>query len=322
MIPKLDKLEREHEDSKLLKDIFAVDHLATRVRRHTENLLILGGALPGRRWSKPVPIYEVLRSAISETEEYSRVEAMPAPSVSLVGQAVADVVHLLAELIENGTSFSPPDTRVCVSAEKVARGLALEVVDRGLGMPTEQYDELNKLLADPPKPDMLTLGEAPRLGLFVVARLANRHGLEVSLRKSAYGGSLVVVLLPSALLEETQSLLSNLVAESKLDPQELPVPDSPAELTSADTPPALTSSFEAAALEPSSFDSDESTPSLEPVGASVGSSYRQLLGGPAGRQHGRQLRPRSRTSTSTADTPSTPVPACCRAHRAPRPPRP
>ncbi|WP_181765919.1 nitrate- and nitrite sensing domain-containing protein [Streptomyces albidus (ex Kaewkla and Franco 2022)] len=273
MIPKLDKLEREHEDSKLLKDIFAVDHLATRVRRHTENLLILGGALPGRRWSKAVPIYEVLRSAISETEEYSRVEALPAPPVSLVGQAVADVVHLLAELIENGTSFSPPDTRVCVSAEKVARGLALEVVDRGLGMPAEQYDELNKLLADPPKPDMLTLGEAPRLGLFVVARLANRHGLEVSLRKSAYGGSLVVVLLPSALLEETESsLLSNLVAESKLERQDLPVPDSPAELTGSDFPPALTSS---------SFDSADSAPSLvpaEPVGAAVGSSSGGLFG--------------------------------------------
>lgn len=215
MIPKLDKLEREHEDSKLLKDIFAVDHLATRVRRHTENLLILGGALPGRRWSKAVPIYEVLRSAISETEDYSRVEALPAPPVSLIGQAVADVGHLLAELIENGTSFSPPDTRVCVSAEKVAKGLALEVVDRGLGMPSEQYDELNQLLADPPKPDMMTLGEAPRLGLFVVARLANRHGLEVSLRKSAYGGTLAVVLLPSDLLEENHSLLSGLVPESR-----------------------------------------------------------------------------------------------------------
>ena len=215
MIPKLDKLEREHEDSKLLKDIFAVDHLATRVRRHTENLLILGGALPGRRWSKAVPIYEVLRSAISETEDYSRVEALPAPPVSLTGQAVADVGHLLAELIENGTSFSPPDTRVCVSAEKVAKGLALEVVDRGLGMPSEQYDELNQLLADPPKPDMMTLGEAPRLGLFVVARLANRHGLEVSLRKSAYGGTLAVVLLPSDLLEENHSLLSGLVPEGR-----------------------------------------------------------------------------------------------------------
>lgn len=237
MIPKLDKLEREHEDSRLLKDIFAVDHLATRVRRHTENLLILGGALPGRRWSKAVPIYEVLRSAISETEEYSRVEAMPAPPVSLVGQAVADVGHLLAELIENGTSFSPPETRVCVSAEKVARGLAIEVDDRGLGMPAEQYDELNRMLADPPKPDMMTLGEAPRLGLFVVARLANRHGLEVSLRKSAYGGTLAVVLLPSGLLEETQSLLSGLMPEGLQEQAPDRQDELPAANVTAELPP-------------------------------------------------------------------------------------
>ncbi len=215
MIPKIDKLEREHQDSRLLKEIFGVDHLATRVRRHTENLLILGGALPARRWGKPVPIYEVVRSAISETEDYSRVEALPAPKVSLVGRAVADVVHLLAELIENGTSFSPPKTKVSVSAEVVARGrLALEIVDRGLGMSEEEYERVNTLLADPPKLDMMTLGEAPRLGLFVVARLAKRHGLEVSLRRSPYGGTLAVVLLPGELLEEAKSLLSNLIADA------------------------------------------------------------------------------------------------------------
>jgi signal transduction histidine kinase len=215
MIPKLDKLEREHQDSRLLKDIFGVDHLATRVRRHTENLLILGGALPARRWGKPVPIYEVMRSAISETEDYSRVEAVPAPQVSLVGRAVADVVHLLSELIENGTSFSPPETKVAVSADVVARGrVALEVVDRGLGMSEEEYERVNRLLADPPRLDVMALGEAPRLGLFVVARLAKRHHLEVSLRKSPYGGTLAVVLLPSELLEESKSLLSGIISEA------------------------------------------------------------------------------------------------------------
>ncbi|MGP4111865.1 sensor histidine kinase [Streptomyces sp. 4N509B] len=214
MIPMLDKLEREHQDSKLLKDIFAVDHLATRVRRHTENLLILGGALPARRWSKPVPVYELMRSAISETEDYSRVEALPAPQISLAGRAVADVVHLLAELIENGTSFSPPETKVTVSAEIVARGrVALEIVDRGLGMSDEEYDRLNRLLSDAPKLDVMALGEAPRLGLFVVARLAKRHGLEISLRKSPYGGTLAVVLLPSELLEESKSLLAGLIPD-------------------------------------------------------------------------------------------------------------
>jgi signal transduction histidine kinase len=214
MIPKLDKLEREHQDSRLLKDIFAVDHLATRVRRHTENLLILGGSLPARRWGKPVPIYEVIRSAISETEDYSRVEAMPAPAVSLTGRAVADVSHLLAELIENGTSFSPPETKVSVSAEIVAKGrVALEVVDRGLGMSPAEYDRLNLLLADPPKLDMMNMGNTPRLGLLVVARLAKRHGLEVVLRRSPYGGTLAVVLLQSTLLEQAKPLLPDIMAD-------------------------------------------------------------------------------------------------------------
>ncbi|MFC4494315.1 nitrate- and nitrite sensing domain-containing protein [Streptomyces ovatisporus] len=290
MIPKLDKLEREHEDSKLLKDIFAVDHLATRVRRHTENLLILGGALPGRRWSKAVPIYDVLRSAISETEDYSRVEALPAPPVSLVGQAVADVGHLLAELIENGTSFSPPDTRVCVSAEKVAKGLALEVVDRGLGMPTEQYDELNRMLADPPKPDMMTLGEAPRLGLFVVARLANRHGLEVTLQKSAYGGTLAVVLLPGELLEETQSLLSSLVTEARQEPGERE------ELPAAPAAPAIASASPAHELT-----SAPDTSFAEPVPAGAG-TYASAPSGTSGRTaESNGTRPAPETYSSSED---------------------
>ncbi|MDT0306383.1 nitrate- and nitrite sensing domain-containing protein [Streptomyces sp. DSM 44917] len=209
IIPRLDTLEREHQDARLLKDIFEVDHLATRIRRHTENLLILGGVAPGRRWARPVPVYEVLRSAVSETEDYSRVEAPPAPPVSLDGRAVADVVHLLAELIENGTSFSPPMTKVSVSAQVVARGrVAIEVMDRGLGMSEAEYERLNRLLADPPGADAVVPGGVPRLGLFVVARLAARHGIEVSLRKSPYGGTLAVVLLPAGLLAEAKSLLA------------------------------------------------------------------------------------------------------------------
>ncbi|MDQ1006295.1 hypothetical protein QFZ82_000780 [Streptomyces sp. V4I23] len=210
LISLLDDLERKHEDSDLLKDIFKVDHLATRVRRHSENLVILGGSPPTRRMTAPVSITDVMRSAVAETEQYTRVKVKnlpPGRQVSLAGRAVADVTHLLAELIENGTSFSPPDTQVYVSATKVARGLALHIEDHGLGMPEEHRARANHLLAHPPKLDMMSLGEDPRLGHFVVARLAERHKIKVELRESVYGGTLAIVLVPTALLEEHDSPL-------------------------------------------------------------------------------------------------------------------
>jgi signal transduction histidine kinase len=210
LISLLDDLERKHEDSDLLKDIFKVDHLATRVRRHSENLVILGGSPPTRRMAAPVSLTDVMRSAVAETEQYTRVKVKnlpPGRRVSLAGRAVADVTHLLAELIENGTRFSPPDTQVFVSATKVAKGLALHVEDHGLGMPDDHRARANHLLAHPPKLDMMMLGEDPRLGHFVVARLAERHKIKVELRESVYGGALAIVLLPTALLEEHESPL-------------------------------------------------------------------------------------------------------------------
>lgn len=208
LISLLDDLERKHEDSDLLKDIFKVDHLATRVRRHAENLVILSGSPPSRRMTAPVSITDVMRSAVAETESYTRVKVKNLPAdlrLALTGRAVADVTHLLAELIENGTSFSPPDTQVFISATRVAKGLAVHVEDHGLGMPEDMRDKANHLLAHPPKVDMTALGEDPRLGHFVVARLAERYKIKVELRESVYGGTLVVVLLPADLLEDIES---------------------------------------------------------------------------------------------------------------------
>jgi hypothetical protein len=196
----LDALEREHEEPELLRELFAVDHLATRMRRNAENLVILGGALPARRWRNAVPVVNVLRSAVSETENYARVVVQGVPRASLSGQAVADVIHLIAELIENGTTFSPPYTQVQVSAQEVPKGLAVEVEDRGLGMTEEEYERLNEYLANPPELDVSALGDDLRLGLFVVARLAARHDIQVTLRPSPYGGTRAVVLVPSVLL--------------------------------------------------------------------------------------------------------------------------
>ncbi|WP_405007054.1 ATP-binding protein [Kitasatospora purpeofusca] len=201
-ISMLDALEREHEEPELLRELFAVDHLATRMRRNAENLVILGGALPARRWRNAVPMVNVLRSAVSETENYSRVVVQGVPRASLSGQAVADVIHLVAELIENGTTFSPPYTQVQVSAQEVPKGLAVEVEDRGLGMAEDEYERLNDYLANPPELDVSALGDDLRLGLFVVARLAARHDIQVTLRPSPYGGTRAVVLVPALLLEQ------------------------------------------------------------------------------------------------------------------------
>ncbi|MEV6973115.1 ATP-binding protein [Kitasatospora sp. NPDC093806] len=203
-ISMLDALEREHEEPELLRELFAVDHLATRMRRNAENLVILGGALPARRWRNAVPMVNVLRSAVSETENYARVVVQGVPRASLSGQAVADVIHLVAELIENGTTFSPPYTQVQVSAQEVPKGLAVEVEDRGLGMGEDEYERLNDYLANPPELDVSALGDDLRLGLFVVARLAARHDIQVTLRPSPYGGTRAVVLVPALLLEQPE----------------------------------------------------------------------------------------------------------------------
>jgi signal transduction histidine kinase len=193
----LDRMERRTEDATELEDLFRIDHLATRMRRHAEDLVILAGAAPGRGWRNPVPLVDVLRGAVSEVEDYARVSIRPVPEVAVAGRAVADVIHLLAELIENATSFSPPHTRVNIGAEPVTHGLAIEIEDRGLGMAPTALAAFNVRLADPPDFDP---GTSAQLGLFVVARLAARHGVQVQLRSSPYGGITAVALLPDPLL--------------------------------------------------------------------------------------------------------------------------
>jgi signal transduction histidine kinase len=193
----LDRMERRAEDPTELEDLFRVDHLATRMRRHAEDLVILAGAAPGRGWRNPVPLVDVLRGAVSEVEDYARVSIRPMPDIAVAGRAVGDVIHLLAELIENATSFSPPHTRVNVGGELVSHGLALEIEDRGLGMTPQALAEFNRRLADPPDFDP---ANSAQLGLFVVARLAGRHGIQVRLRTSSYGGVSAVVLIPATIV--------------------------------------------------------------------------------------------------------------------------
>ncbi|MGW2638457.1 sensor histidine kinase [Streptomyces sp. NPDC001348] len=195
----LDSMERRSDDPGELGDLFRLDHLTTRMRRHAENLIILSGAAPGRAWRMPVSLTDVVRAAVSEVEDYARVEVRQLPETSVAGAAVADLTHLLAELVENAAQFSPPHTRVRVNGEPVGNGYALEVEDRGLGMSPETLDEANRRIE---QSEALDLFDSDRLGLFVVSRLAARHSIKVHLRTSPYGGTTAVVLLPTALLHD------------------------------------------------------------------------------------------------------------------------
>jgi hypothetical protein len=193
----LDALERGTDDPVALADLFRLDHLTTRMRRHAESLIILSGTSTGRSWREPVPLVDVLRAAMAEVEDYTRIEVAGQPAGAVVGPAANDVVHLLAELMENATSFSPPNTRVETRVEEVGAGVAVEVEDRGLGLTKSELTAINARLASPPGFDLVA---SEHLGLFVVGQLAARHGISVALRRSHYGGVIAVVVLPHTLV--------------------------------------------------------------------------------------------------------------------------
>jgi signal transduction histidine kinase len=199
----LDSMERRAEEPDQLEDLFRIDHLTTRMRRHAEGLIVLAGDSPGRGWRQPVTFIDVLRAAVAEVEDYTRVRVEVRTKAALTGPAVADVVHMLAELIENAAVYSPPSTVVRVQGELVGRGFCVEVEDRGLGMSPEQLEDINNRLADVPAFD---LSGSDRLGLFVAGRLAHRHGISIALRSSVYGGTTAVVIIPTSLVisDETQ----------------------------------------------------------------------------------------------------------------------
>jgi signal transduction histidine kinase len=193
----LDAMERRATEPGELEDLFRIDHLTTRMRRHSEGLIILSGESPGRGWRNPVPLADVLRAAVAEVEDYTRIRVTTGTRAALVGSAVADVIHLLAELAENATIFSPPNTPVRIHGDIVGRGYAVEIEDRGLGIPADQLAEINHNLAHPGPFD---LSGSDQLGLFIAAQLAGRHQIQISLRPSPYGGITAIVLLPLALI--------------------------------------------------------------------------------------------------------------------------
>jgi signal transduction histidine kinase len=218
----LDAMERRTEDAEELADLFRLDHLTTRMRRHAEGLVILSGAAPSRQWRKPIQLMDVVRAAVAEVEDYERIEVRRLPRLAVTGAAVADLTHLIAELLENATVFSPPHTVVQVLGERVANGFTLEIHDRGLGLAPEALLDANLRLAETPD---FELSDTDRLGLFVVSRLARRQGLRVSLQPSPYGGTTAVVFIPAAVLTEHDTLSggpSRSGAEERTGEQPLP----------------------------------------------------------------------------------------------------
>ncbi|KND33170.1 histidine kinase [Streptomyces europaeiscabiei] len=195
----LDAMERRTENGDELADLFRLDHLTTRMRRHAEGLVILSGAAPSRQWRKPIQLMDVVRAAVAEVEDYERIEVRRLARIGVGGPAVADLTHLIAELLENATVFSPPHTAVQVHGERVSNGFTLEIHDRGLGMAPEILLDANLRLAETPD---FELSDTDRLGLFVVSRLAQRQNVRVSLQKSPYGGTTAVVFIPAALLTD------------------------------------------------------------------------------------------------------------------------
>ncbi|MCD0448445.1 nitrate- and nitrite sensing domain-containing protein [Actinocorallia sp. API 0066] len=277
----LDVMERREIDTEELEDLFKIDHLATRMRRNAENLIILSGATPARGWRRPVPMVDVVRSAVSEVEDYTRVTVMPIDEVHLVGRAVADIAHLLAELIENAVSFSPPYTYAQVSGHMVASGYAIEVEDRGLGMSDENLELINQRIAHPPE---FNLSSSVQLGLYVVGKLAERYGIQVMLKRSPYKGTTAVVIIPRELIEEGESGAPSkpLTVVGASMPESTDTPSRNGELFSApalvpppapavEAPPAVSASSAEDASDPS-----QTTPSGLPVRVPQASLASQL----------------------------------------------
>jgi signal transduction histidine kinase len=196
----IDRLEQDEQDPDQLASLFELDHLATRMRRNSENLLVLSGTDLSRRLTRPVPAAEVLGAAVSEVEQYARVQVGQTPDLTVQGRAVNDLVHLIAELLDNATAFSDPVTKVTVRTAKTRKGeLAIEIQDRGVGMGDQEILDANERLADPPDVDVAV---SRRMGLYVVARLAKRHDIKVRLRgnEDIEGGTTALVIVPETLV--------------------------------------------------------------------------------------------------------------------------
>jgi signal transduction histidine kinase len=309
----IDTLEQKASSPAALADLFTLDHLTTRMRRHAESLTILSGAPPGRTWTEPVPVIDVIRAAVAEIEDYKRVTVFTSSEDAVTGPAVADMIHMLAELVENATLFSPSTSRVEVRAERVANGFAIEIDDRGLGIAADQLADINQQLASPPDFD---LANADRLGLFVAGRLAARHGIKVSLRPSPFGGTTAIVLMPNSIVVAP--------VEPDVAPRPIPAgldlrPSEALALTAGQGPAAATAATAASAVAPPAgrplsvappeFPPEEAIRASQPAAG----TYRGL----PRRTRQASLSPHLRESSPAADGPSQAAPVAAQSSREP-----
>jgi anti-sigma regulatory factor (Ser/Thr protein kinase) len=193
----IDQLEANEEDPDQLDNLFKLDHLATRMRRNAESLLVLAGAEPPRRRGRPVALADVVRVAIGEVEDFARIQLLALDDATVGGNVAVDLAHLLSELMENATHFSPPDTMVEIVGHRSDSGYIISVSDQGIGMSAEQLSEANHQLARPP---LVGLALSRSLGFIVIGRLAQRFEISVKLTASPSGGVTALVTLPSDLV--------------------------------------------------------------------------------------------------------------------------
>lgn len=291
----LAEFQRTETDPEALLRLSALDQLAARMRRNEENLLVLAGGEPGRRVMTSVPLVDVLRAAASEIEESSRVEAAGMTDVGVAAHAVRDVIHLLAELMENAAMFSPPNSRIRVSARRSVDSVTVSIFDEGIGMPVWQVAELNTRLA---RPTMLTSELAGTMGLLVVGRLAARYGIIVELRSSTPGGTVALIALPNSVLAPALAA-SGLVNALLHPPGSRAVPEAP---FAAPLPESVQQPDGAPAEVPAAPDPRPPASSIEPGRPRPG----QEPGGTGAQQQGdalprRQTGSGRRSAVATAD---------------------
>jgi signal transduction histidine kinase len=259
----LDEMERRASDPEEMENLFRIDHLTTRMRRHSESLIILSGESPGRGWRHPVAFVDVLRAAAAEVEDYTRIRVTTGASAALIGPAVADVIHMIAELAENATIYSPPTTPVRIHGDMVGRGYAVEIEDRGLGMTAEKLAKINHNFAQPPPFD---LSGSEQLGLFVAGQLARRHDIQITLQASPYGGITAIVLIPKSLVAD-ESAGDPAVAAATPGERTIQLTGRPAELGRGffAKPAALAQPTQPSALPPAAGPLPRRVPSLPPA---------------------------------------------------------